>query len=329
MEVTKRNGCKQELLLDKITKRIQNLCTEEEKNKLDIHKIVIKTCSDIYDNIKTSDLDILSANICGTLGVNNPLYLSLASKISISNLHKETDDNYKNVLDKLYNGNIKYIADNVYKLACENIDIIQNELNYKNDYLFTYFGLKTLERSYLIKINDVIIERPQHMLMRVSLGIHNDIENVIKTYKAMSNKKFIHASPTLFNSGTPRPQLSSCFLMGTSDDLNTMYGDTIHDCALISKHSGGIGLHIGNLRSNGSIIRGVNGKSKGIIPYIKTIEATANHVDQGGKRMGSIAIYLTVDHADLLDFIELRKQTGDEKKEQEIYFYQFGFQTYL
>ena len=314
MEVTKRNGKTQELLIDKITKRIQYLCTNEEKKKLDIHHIVIKTCSDIYNKIKTSELDTLTANICGTLGTVNPLYINLAAKISISNLHKETDDDYQIILNKLYNSEIKYISDTTYKFACDNITIIQKNLNYLNDYNITYFGLKTLERSYLIKINNAIVERPQHMLMRVSLGMHTDINKVIETYHAMSNKKFIHASPTLFNSGTIRPQLSSCFLMGTDDDLDTMYRTTIADCASISKHSGGIGIHIGNLRSNGSIIKGVNGSSKGIIPYIKTMEATANHVDQGGKRMGSIAVYLSSDHADLLDFIELRKQTGDEKK---------------
>ena len=314
MEVTKRNGKTQELLIDKITKRIQYLCTNEEKKKLDIHHIVIKTCSDIYNKIKTSELDTLTANICGTLGTVNPLYINLAAKISISNLHKETDDDYQIILNKLYNSEIKYISDTTYKFACDNITIIQKNLNYLNDYNITYFGLKTLERSYLIKINNAIVERPQHMLMRVSLGMHTDINKVIETYHAMSNKKFIHASPTLFNSGTIRPQLSSCFLMGTDDDLDTMYRTTIADCASISKHSGGIGIHIGNLRSNGSIIKGVNGSSKGIIPYIKTMEATANHVDQGGKRMGSIAVYLSSDHADLLYFIELRKQTGDEKK---------------
>ena len=313
MEVIKRSGSTEPIFFDKITVRIKKLCSEEELKILDIPMVVQKTISNIYNEIKTSELDILSANICASLITLHPLYGNLAAKISISNLHKETDDNFFNTISKLYNNESSLVTKEIYNIVKNNKGNLESIINYQNDYNYTFFGLKTLERSYLLKINNIIIERPQHMLLRVSLGIHkDDISKVIETYNNMSMGKFIHASPTLFNSGTKFNQLSSCFLLGTDDDMESIY-KTILNCAKISKTAGGIGVHISNIRSKGSLIKGTNGKSDGIIPMLKVYNATAKYVNQGGRRPGSIAVYLEPWHADIFDFIELRKNTGNEE----------------
>ena len=279
MKVVKRNGSTQELFFDKITTRIKNLCSEEELEILDIPMVVQKTISNIYDKIKTSDLDIISSNICASLITKHPFYGNLATKISISNLHKETENTFFDTISILYNNSPSLVTKEIYDIVLNNKDELNNIINNENDYKYTFFGLKTLERSYLLKINKIIIERPQYMLLRVSLGIHkNNISKAIQTYKYMSDGKFIHASPTLFNSGTKFNQLSSCFLLGTDDNMENIY-KTITDCALISKTAGGIGVHISNIRSKGSLIKGTNGYSDGIIPMLRVYNETAKYVN--------------------------------------------------
>jgi len=319
MEVIKRNGVSEAVQFDKITHRLTALCSSEDKKYIDPVFVAKETISNMYNGIKTTELDALSSNLCASYIFKHPLYNKLAAKICISNLHKETSDNFYNVAKQLYD-NTKDGRQNSlisYKLFTtieKYKDEIEKIIDYSNDYNFTYFGIKTLERSYLIKINNKIIERPQHMLMRVSLGIHEDnLEKAFETYYLMSNGKFIHASPTLFNSGTKFNQLSSCFLLGSDDSLVSIY-KTITDCALISKTAGGIGIHISNIRAKGSEIRGTNGKSDGIIPMLQVYNNTARYVNQGGRRPGSIAVYLEPWHADVFDFLELRKNTGNEEE---------------
>ena len=312
MEVEKRTGIKEPIYFDKITERIKKLCTTEELKKLDIPMVVQKTISNIYDGIKTSELDILSSSICSKLITINPLYDNLAVKIYISNLHKETPKSFYETINELNKKSL--VTDEIYNLCEIYREKLEKEINYELDYNFTYFGLMTLVRSYLIKIDKKVIERPQNMLMRVSLGIHKDnIDKVIETYKCMSTGKFIHASPTLFNSGTYKNQLSSCFLLGTDDDMSEIY-KTISDCAKISKTSGGIGIHISNIRAKGSLIKGTGGYSDGIVNMLGVYDKTAKYVNQGGRRPGSIAVYLEPWHADILDFLELRKNTGNEEE---------------
>tara|TARA_B110000208_G_C11800888_1_gene442269 strand:+ start:11031 stop:13685 length:2655 start_codon:yes stop_codon:yes gene_type:complete len=317
MEVIKRNGKSEPIHFDKITRRISFLLNDDEKKIIDPIDIAKNTITNIYNNISTTELDILSSNICINNCLKHPYYERLASKICISNLHKETDEDYYNISKKLYNNYIDdihtpLITKELFEIIKLNKEKIQSHIDYNNDYKFTYFGIKTLERSYLIKIKNIIIERPQQMLMRVSLGIHGkDLEKVFNTYKLMSEGKFIHASPTLFNSGTEFNQLSSCFLLGTEDSLTGIY-ETITDCAKISKRAGGIGVHVSNIRAKNSIIRGTNGKSNGIIPMLQVYNYTARYVNQGGRRPGSIAVYLEPWHADILEFLELRKNTGSE-----------------
>ena len=319
MEVIKRNGVSEAVQFDKITHRLTALCSTEDKKYIDPVFVAKETISNMYNGIKTTELDALSSNLCASYIFKHPLYNKLAAKICISNLHKETSDNFYNVAKQLYD-NTKdgrqnsLISYKLFTIIEKYKDEIEKIIDYSNDYNFTYFGIKTLERSYLIKINNKIIERPQHMLMRVSLGIHeDDLEKAFETYYLMSNGKFIHASPTLFNSGTKFNQLSSCFLLGSDDSLVSIY-KTITDCALISKTAGGIGIHISNIRAKGSEIRGTNGKSDGIIPMLQVYNNTARYVNQGGRRPGSIAVYLEPWHADVFDFLELRKNTGNEEE---------------
>lgn len=308
MYVIKRDGTTQGVDFNKVTNRIRHLSKD-----LQVDPIIIaqKVCSSISDGITTEQLDNLSADISISLATTHPDYGILAAHILMSNLHKQTHG-FEHTFEELYKDG--RIADDVYESFCKNKERILNSLNYDRDYSLDFFSIKTLLKSYLFKI-DKTIERPQDMWMRVALGIHKeDIAKVLETYEYMSLKWFIHATPTLFNAGTKRPQLSSCFLIAMENDsINGIY-NTLSKCANISKWAGGIGLHIHNIRSTGSLIKGTNGNSTGIIPMLKVFNSTARYVNQGGKRNGSIAIYLQVDHPDVFKFLDLRKNTGDEEE---------------
>ena len=328
MYIIKRNGKKEIISFDKILKRIKNLGKEIGLQNIAYAQVTMKIIDQLYDNIETTKIDELTAEQCASMASTHPDYTMLASAISISNLHKNTSASFYDTMIKLYN--FVDINNNGYKLISnilidtleKNKEIIESFIDYKRDYLFDFFGYKTLERAYLMKCNNKIIERPQHMFMRVALTIHNDnMEKVKETYDEMSKKYFIHATPTLFNAGTPRPQLSSCYLIAMEEDSIDGIFDTLKDCAKISKWSGGIGLHIHNIRSSGSHIRGTNGVSNGIIPMLGVYNKTARYVDQGGKRNGSFAIYLEPHHPDIEDFLELKKNHGDEESKCRDLFY--------
>tara|TARA_Y100000389_G_scaffold196676_1_gene230020 strand:- start:2836 stop:5178 length:2343 start_codon:yes stop_codon:yes gene_type:complete len=328
MTVTKRNGEKEIMLFDKIVKRLKNI-----GNEVNLHvnytNLAIKVIDQLYDGIKTSHIDELSAQQCASLVTNHPDYSILASRILISNHHKNTIPSFSNVMKQLYDfkdihGNQhSMISEELYKISKTYEKEIENMIDYDRDYYFNFFGFKTLERAYLMKINKNIIERPQHMWMRVSIGIHgNNLKQVKTTYDNMSNLYFTHATPTLFNAGTPRPQLSSCYLQAMeSDSIDGIY-NTLKDCANISKWAGGIGLHIHNIRGSGTHIRGTNGTSNGIVPMLRVFNNTARYVDQGGgKRNGSFAIYLEPWHSDIEDFLQMKKNHGDEEKKARDLFY--------
>jgi ribonucleoside-diphosphate reductase alpha chain len=275
----------------------------------------------IYDGVKTCELDELAAYLCSSMSIDNPDYSTLASRIIISNHQKNTSPSFSETVGILYdnkdiNGeHSPLISEELYEIVNKNKEKLNNYIDYQRDFLFDYFGFKTLERAYLIKIDKKIIERPQHLWMRVSLGIHgNDIREVLQTYDLMSKKYFTHATPTLFNSGTKRPQLSSCFLCSVNDDSISGIYDSLKEMALISKYAGGIGVHIHQVRSKGSHIRGTNGTSNGIIPMLRVFNNTARYVDQAGKRLGSIAVYLETWHSDIEAFLELKKNHGSEEE---------------
>ena len=321
MKVKKRNGNYEDVSFDKIQMRIQSLCAIKYFKKLNIDPTIVaqKVCSEIYDGVTTEQLDLLSSEVSIALYSKDIDYKNLASRIIISNHHKNTQKLFSEVIQNLYNykknGKGKpLINENLYKLVMENKDSINKKINYNNDYYFDYFGFKTLEKSYLLKINGKIVERPQHLLMRVSLSIHrNDIDKAFETYDYMSNQYFIHATPTLFNAGTNREQFSSCFLLMMQDDSVQGIFDTLTDCAKISKYAGGIGLAIHNIRAKDSFIAGTNGISNGIVPMLRVFNDTARYIDQGGgKRNGSFAIYLEPWHADIYEFLELKKNHGNE-----------------
>ena len=328
MKVTKRNGTREIVNFNKIKQRIT---TVGKKHKITINftRLCLKVIDQLYDNIATSKIDDLMAEQCASLLSEHPDYGKLAASLTTSNIHKNTNDSFYQTMSDLYefedfNGNkSSLISEKIWCIIKNNKDILESIINYDNDYLFDYFGLKTLERAYLMKINNKIVERPQHMWLRVSLGIHgDDIESVKQTYKMMSELRFTHATPTLFNSGTPRPQLSSCFLLAMKEDSISGIYDTLSQCASISKWAGGIGLHIHNIRGKNSHIRGTNGKSNGIVPMLRNFNETARYVDQGGgKRNGSFAIYLEPWHSDILEFLELRKNHGDENARARDLFY--------
>ncbi len=324
MRVQKRNNSFEEVSFDKILKRIKLLCIGDEFNKkliIDPTLIAQKVCSEIYDGVKTHELDELSSQISASMYSTHPEYAILASRISISNHHKNTDETFSNIIEKLYKNSM--IQEYLYEIVKNNKDKINNYIKKNNDYNLDYFGFKTLEKSYLLKINKNIVERPQYLFMRVALCIHRD--NLIKafeTYDHISNKDFIHATPTLFNAGTKKEQLASCFLLSMKEDSVLGIYDTLKDCAIISQHSGGIGLHIHNIRANKSFIRGTNGYSNGIVPMLRVYNDTARYIDQGGgKRNGSFAIYLEPWHADIFEFLELKKNHGNELERARDLFY--------
>jgi len=322
MFVLKRDGTRESVKFDKITARIQKLSYGLEPAHVDPILVAKKVIDGVYDGVTTSELDNLAAETAAGLTSRHPDYAQLASRIAVSNLHKNTIKSFSKTIEALYhyidpkNGlNASLIADDVYKIVMENAHTLDSSIIYDRDFGYDYFGFKTLERSYLLKMNNRVAERPQHMIMRVAVGIHkNDIEAALRTYTLMSERWFTHATPTLFNAGTPKPQMSSCFLLQVKDDSIDGIYDTLKQCAKISQSAGGIGINIHNVRATGSYIKGTNGTSNGIIPMLKVYNETARYVDQGGgKRKGSIAVYLEPWHADIYDFLDIRKNHGKEE----------------
>ena len=329
MYVVKRDGRKEPIMFDKITARVRKLCYGLN-NLVDPVKVAMRVIEGLYDGVTTSELDNLAAEIAATMTTTHPDYAKLAARISVSNLHKNTKKSFSETMKELYEyvnprtgKKAPLLSDEVYKVVAENAETLDSTIIYNRDFGYDYFGFKTLERSYLLKINGKIAERPQHMLMRVAVGIHlNDMDAAIETYELMSKKYFTHATPTLFNSGTPKPQMSSCFLLAMKDDSIDGIYDTLKQTAKISQSAGGIGLSIHNIRATGSYIAGTNGTSNGIVPMLRVFNDTARYVDQGGgKRKGSFAIYVEPWHADIFDFLELKKNHGKEEMRARDLFY--------
>ncbi|MHA7055838.1 ribonucleoside-diphosphate reductase subunit alpha [Aquimarina sp. M1] len=329
MYVVKRDGHKEPIMFDKITARVRKLCYGLN-TLVDPVKVAMRVIEGLYDGVTTSELDNLAAEIAATMTIAHPDYAKLAARISVSNLHKNTKKTFSEVVTDLYEyvnprteKKAPLISDEVYDVIMANREKLDSTIIYNRDFGYDYFGFKTLERSYLLKINGKIAERPQHMLMRVSIGIHlNDLDAAIETYELMSKKYFTHATPTLFNSGTPKPQMSSCFLLSMKDDSIDGIYDTLKQTAKISQSAGGIGLSIHNVRATGSYIAGTNGTSNGIVPMLQVFNDTARYVDQGGgKRKGSFAIYVEPWHADIFDFLDLKKNHGKEEMRARDLFY--------
>ncbi|MBA2613545.1 MAG: ribonucleoside-diphosphate reductase subunit alpha [Bacteroidetes bacterium] len=322
MFVIKRDGTRESVKFDKITARIQKLSYGLEPAHVDPILVAKKVIDGVYDGVTTIELDNLAAETAAGLTSRHPDYAQLASRIAVSNLHKNTIKSFSKTIEALHNYidpktglHASLIADDVYDIVMNNAHTLDSSIIYDRDFGYDYFGFKTLERSYLLKMNAMVAERPQHMIMRVAVGIHkNDIESAIRTYNLMSERWFTHATPTLFNAGTPKPQMSSCFLLQVKDDSIDGIYDTLKMCAKISQSAGGIGINIHNVRATGSYIKGTNGTSNGIIPMLKVYNETARYVDQGGgKRKGSIAVYLEPWHADIYDFLDIRKNHGKEE----------------
>lgn len=329
MFVIKRNGRKESVKFDKITARIQKL-SYGLSALVDVHDIAKKTIEGIYDGVTTTELDNLAAETAASLTTRHPDYALLASRIAVSNLHKNTRKSFSETMRNLYNykdaatGKIlPLLADDVMEIIEQHAELLDSTIIYDRDFGFDYFGFKTLEKSYLLRINGKVAERPQHLYMRVAIGIHKkDIDQAIKTYNLMSERWFTHATPTLFNAGTPKPQMSSCFLLTMKDDSIDGIYDTLKQTAKISQSAGGIGLAIHNIRATGSYIGGTNGTSNGIIPMLRVFNDTARYVDQGGgKRKGAFAIYLEPWHADIFAFLDLRKNHGKEELRARDLFY--------
>ncbi|WP_046755940.1 ribonucleoside-diphosphate reductase subunit alpha [Kordia jejudonensis] len=329
MFVVKRDGRKEPMMFDKITSRVRKLCYGLN-DLVDPVKVAMRVIEGLYDGVTTSELDNLAAEIAATMTTTHPDYARLAARISVSNLHKNTKKSFSETMVDLYEyvnprtgKKAPLLSDEVYNVIMENADRLDSTIIYNRDFGYDYFGFKTLERSYLLKLNGKIAERPQHMLMRVSVGIHlNDLDAALETYELMSKKYFTHATPTLFNSGTPKPQMSSCFLLAMKDDSIDGIYDTLKQTAKISQSAGGIGLSIHNVRATGSYIAGTNGTSNGIVPMLQVYNDTARYVDQGGgKRKGSFAIYIEPWHADIFDFLDLKKNHGKEEMRARDLFY--------
>ncbi len=329
MYVVKRDGRKEPVMFDKITARVRKLCYGLS-DLVDPVKVAMRVIEGLYDGVTTSELDNLAAEIAATLTTAHPDYAKLAARISVSNLHKNTKKSFSETMKDLYEyinprtgKKAPLLSDEVYKVIEANAEKLDSTIIYNRDFGYDYFGFKTLERSYLLKLNGKIAERPQHMLMRVAVGIHlDDLDSAIETYELMSKKYFTHATPTLFNSGTPKPQMSSCFLLAMKEDSIDGIYDTLKQTAKISQSAGGIGLSIHNVRATGSYIAGTNGTSNGIVPMLRVFNDTARYVDQGGgKRKGSFAIYVEPWHADIFDFLELKKNHGKEEMRARDLFY--------
>ncbi len=322
MYVIKRDGNKESVKFDKITARIQKLCYGLDANHVNPVPVAMKVIEGIYEGVTTHELDNLAAEIAASLTTTHPDYALLASRIAVSNLHKSTNKSFSKTMSALYNyvdpktgKKAPLLAEDVHEIIQKNAQLLDSTIIYDRDFGYDYFGFKTLERSYLMKLEGKVAERPQHMIMRVAVGIHKeDIDSAIETYNLMSERWFTHATPTLFNAGTPKPQMSSCFLLTMKDDSIDGIYDTLKQTAKISQSAGGIGLAIHNIRATGSYIRGTNGTSNGIIPMLRVFNDTARYVDQGGgKRKGSFAIYLEPWHADIFEFLDLRKNHGKEE----------------
>jgi ribonucleoside-diphosphate reductase alpha chain len=330
MYVIKRGGAKEPVMFDKITERVHKLCYGLNAQYVNAQKLTMAVVKGIFDGVSTTQLDELAAQTSASMTSIHPDYAVLAARIAVSNLHKNTKKKFSEVAYDLFHYVQKetgdqagLIAEDVYKIIQENAAELDAAIVHARDSSYDYFGFRTLEKSYLLKIDGKIAERPQHMIMRVAVGIHkNDIASAINTYNLMSEKWFTHATPTLFNAGTPKPQLSSCFLLTTQGDSIDGIFDTLKQCAQISKSAGGIGLSIHNIRANGSYIKGTNGTSNGIIPMLKVFNDTARYVDQGGgKRKGAFAVYLEPWHADIMDFLDLKKNNGKEEMRARDLFY--------
>ncbi len=330
MFVLKRDGRRESVKFDKVTSRIERLCYALDPKHVDPADVAKKVIQGIYDGVTTIELDNLAAEIAASLTTKHPDYALLASRIAISNLHKNTKKSFSETMKDLYTytnpktgQRSSLIARDIYKIIEKNADILDSTIIYDRDFDYDYFGFKTLEKGYLLKINGKVVERPQHMLMRVAVGIHReDIEAAIEAYHLMSGRWYTHATPTLFNAGTPKPQLSSCFLLQMKDDSIEGIYDTLKQCAKISQSAGGIGLSIHNVRATGSYIRGSSGTSNGIVPMLRVFNDTARYVDQGGgKRKGAFAIYLEPWHSDVFEFLELKKNHGkEEMKARDLFF---------
>ena len=329
MYVIKRDGRKEAVKFDKITARIKKLCYGLNPI-VSPEQVAMKVIEGIYDGVSTSELDSLAAEVAATNTIQHPDYALLASRIAVSNLHKNTKKSFSQTMNDLYTyvdpktgENAALLADDVHQIIQDNSEFLDSSIIYDRDFRYDFFGFKTLERSYLLKLDGMIAERPQHMLMRVAIGIHkNDLDSAIKTYNYMSEGWFTHATPTLFNAGTPKPQMSSCFLLTTKEDSIPGIYDTLKQCAQISQSAGGIGLSIHDIRAKGSYIKGTNGTSNGIVPMLRVFNDTARYVDQGGgKRKGSFAIYMEPWHADVFDFLDLKKNHGKEEQRARDLFY--------
>ncbi|XP_059050072.1 ribonucleoside-diphosphate reductase large subunit [Achroia grisella] len=328
--VLKRGGRMEEVHIDKITSRIKKLCYGLNMDFVDPVSITLKVISGIYSGVTTVELDNLAAETAATMTTDHPDYAVLAARLAISNLHKETRKQFSDVITDLYNiinphtkKRAPMISEFHYNVVIKNKERLDSAIVYDRDFKYNYFGFKTLERSYLLKINNKVAERPQHMLMRVAIGIHGeDIEDAIHTYNLLSEKYFTHASPTLFSAATPRPQLSSCFLVAMKDDSIEGIYDTLKQCALISKSAGGIGVHVHCIRAKGTYIAGTNGVSNGLVPMLRVYNNTARYVDQGGnKRPGAFAVYLEPWHSDIFEFLDLKKNHGKEEVRARELFY--------
>jgi len=324
MYVIKRDGSQEEVSFDKILHRIKKVSDDLDVN---VHEITQKVCARIHDNVKTYELDEFASQLCSSLILEHPDYGKLASRLLISNHQKRTSPSFSETISILHNNNnfegIKnpIVSDEIYEITIKNKEKLNDYIDYSRDFLIDYFGFKTLERSYLLRKDDIIIERPQHMWMRVALGIHGkDFKDALETYDLLSQKFFTHATPTLFNAGTPRPQMSSCFLLDVEDSIKGIY-ENIGDCAQISKYAGGIGINVHDIRCKDSIIRGTNGNTDGIIPMLRVYNATARYVNQSSKRLGSIAVYIEPWHGDIMDWLDLRKNHGAEEERARDLFY--------
>jgi len=330
MLVVKRDGHRESVKFDKITARIEKLCYGLEPKYVNPVEVAMKVINGLYDGVTTQELDTLAAEVAATMATRHPDYSRLAARIAISNLHKLTSKSFSSTMKRLYQHvdaktgqNAPLISRETWKVIHEHAAELDEAIIYDRDFGYDYFGFKTLEKSYLMRLEGKVVERPQHMIMRVAVGIHaDDIPAVIETYNLMSEKWFTHATPTLFNAGTPKPQLSSCFLLTMKDDSIDGIYDTLKQCAKISQSAGGIGLSIHNVRAKGSYIKGTGGTSNGIVPMLRNFDMTARYVDQGGgKRKGSFAIYLEPWHADIFEFLELKKNHGKEEMRARDLFY--------
>ena len=321
MKVKKRDGSLEEMRYDKITRRINVFCGDLDLNYVDPTFVTLKVTQGIFDGISTTELDVLAAETAAAMATTHPDYSKLAGRLAVSNLHKTTPKKFSQSIKELFSfvepktgKESSLIDDDIYKFVIANREILDSTINQERDFMFDYFGFKTLERSYLLKIGDRVVERPQYLYMRVAVGICNgDVNEAVRIYNDLSEHFYTHATPTLFNAGTRRPQMSSCFLVGNKgDDIDGLF-DTLKDVAKISKWAGGIGLHVHDVRAKGSYIKGTGGESDGLLPMMKTYNEVARWINQGGKRKGSFAVYLEPWHADVFDFIDLRKNHGKEE----------------